>query len=178
MAGPPESDALSPPPEVVSDLASSCVRFVEKALGLTLDYTQDTLPLLDHYVAEAEEVSEEILSLLAPACGAYFGEVVRRHFGEGAWHLPADDDWSELALELPSASIRFNPMAVAIEVATGDTTEGFNGHFAVAEGDRELARAAVERLGEVEEAAYFTFAVRFDVLAQVHATLTRGVSES
>ena len=174
MAGPPESNALSPAPDVVSDLASSCVRFVDKALGLELDYTQETLPVLDHYLGAAEDISEEILGLLAPACGAYFGEVVRRHLQEGTWHLPEDDDWSELILELPSASIRFNPMAVAVEVATGGSMEGLSAQFSVPEADRARAREAVERLGDVAEEDYYTFAVRFDVLAQIHATLARS----
>jgi hypothetical protein len=36
----------------VGDLAESCVRFVHEALGLTLDYTAETLPVLDHYLRE------------------------------------------------------------------------------------------------------------------------------
>ena len=63
---------FEPPPAEVGDLAESCVRFVHDALGMTLDYTPDTLPILDHYLRDrARGTSEEVLDLLAPAAGAY-----------------------------------------------------------------------------------------------------------
>ncbi|HEX6245463.1 MAG TPA: DUF6278 family protein, partial [Polyangiales bacterium] len=79
-------------PDSILDLANACVRFVQQALSLELDYTPDTLPLLDHYLQSAQDVSkEEVLSLVAPAAGAYFGEVVRRQLGPARWHLVEGD---------------------------------------------------------------------------------------
>ena len=44
-----------------------------------LDYTQDTLPILDHYISIIpDRTSEDVLGLVVPMLGAYFGEVVRR----------------------------------------------------------------------------------------------------
>src|SRR5687768_1752387 len=79
MIGPMSEDPVETQPVVVLDLAEACVRFVKRALQIALDYTPDTLPLLDHYLRSASDISkEEILSLHVPAAGAYFGEVVRR----------------------------------------------------------------------------------------------------
>lgn len=168
-----ESDNVPAAPEVVSDLADSCRRFVEKALGVSLDYTQDTLPILDHYLGGSEDMTEEVLGLVAPACGAYFGEVVRRHFGEGEWQCP-EGEYSDFRLTLPSSSIAFNPIGIAIEVALGEDVEDWGAHYQVPPADREPARAAVERLGDVTEETYYTFAIRFDVLVQIHSALTRA----
>ena len=61
-------------PQAVADLAASCVRFVERRYGVTLDFSPDTLSLLDQYVrdargergekAEAERVYSAIVELL------------------------------------------------------------------------------------------------------------------
>ena len=70
------------PPEAVRELAEACVGYVLGAVGVPLDYTPDTLPLLDHYLRTVpENAAGEVLALIAPAAGAYFGEVVRRTIG-------------------------------------------------------------------------------------------------
>ena len=69
------------PPGKVIELAANCVRFVLANLKVELDFTIDTLPLLDHYIAEARaSIKErpESLALTAHAIGAYLGEVIRR----------------------------------------------------------------------------------------------------
>jgi hypothetical protein len=108
-----------------------------------------------------------------PACGAYFGEVVRRHLGEGVWQCP-EEDYKSWRLELPSASISFNPIGVAMEVAAAEDADGWGAAFSVPPPDRAAARDAADVLGEVAEEVYYTFAVRFDVLVQVHSTLRRA----
>ena len=79
----PPADAPLP----IQDLANACVRFVERSVGIALDYTPETLPILDHYLRGVRATSrDEITNLVAPAAGAYFGEVVRRQLGPAQWH--------------------------------------------------------------------------------------------
>ena len=60
-----------PSPDEVRDLAEACIRFVREALGLELDYTPETLPVLDHYLKErAVKAQPEVQELIAPAAGA------------------------------------------------------------------------------------------------------------
>src|SRR5687767_15165113 len=40
-------------PPAIQDLADACIRYVERAVGVRLDYTLETLPLLDHYLEHA-----------------------------------------------------------------------------------------------------------------------------
>jgi hypothetical protein len=155
-------------PQVVQDLAASCVRFVARALESPLDYTQDTLPLLDHYLRTATEAEDEILGLVVPAAGAYFGEVVRRHFGQGTW-TTKEDDYAEWRLVVHPGPLSFNPIGVALECAT-DGSEG-GSQMSIPDAQREPIESALEHMGEVREDDYYTFAVRFEALELVHEKL-------
>lgn len=100
-----------PAPGPVADLAEGCVRFVEKALGVRLDYTPETLPVLDHYLAEARgdaAAHEETLDLLAQAAGAYFGEVIRKK--HPSWWRTDSDDPLQWRVELEAVYLAFSPM--------------------------------------------------------------------
>jgi hypothetical protein len=165
------TEATTPAPEPIEDLTRACIRFVQTAVGVAPDLTQDTLPLLDHYAAEIPaETTEEVLGLIVPSMGAYFGEVVRHHLGEGVWEHP-EGTYEAWRLTLPSSGLSFNPIAVALEVATGETFEGWPSEFVVPPAEREVARDAAERLGEVPEEQYYTFGTRFDVLEAIHQAL-------
>ena len=113
LAPPP---APSPPPEAIADLAEACVRYVERAVGVKLDYQPETLSLLDHYVAQARagaRAQPEILSVLAQTCGAYLGEVVRRRYASW-WRLDGSDP-AEWMIEFEAVYLAFSPVRLVLE---------------------------------------------------------------
>jgi len=112
---------------------------------------------------------------VVPACGAYFGEVVRRHLVDGEWECP-EDDYQSWCLSLLSGLVRFNPVGVALEVAVEEEAAGWDAHYAVAEPHKERARDAVDVLGEVAEVHYYSFTARFEVVEQIHVALTRHLA--
>jgi hypothetical protein len=166
-------------PSVVLDLAESCVRFVQRTLGIELDYTPDTLPLLDHYLRGAHGVSqEEILGLVAPAAGAYFGEVVRRQLGPSRWHWESDE-FSECRLEFERCFLSFNPIGIALEAVVQSETDGYGSNLALLKEDEPLVREALERTGEVNPDDYFRLAVRYEVIEQVVVLLVeRAIAQN
>jgi hypothetical protein len=166
MSSPPESEPEIP--AVVVDLADSCVRFVQRALGIQLDYTPDTLPLLDHYLRTAQGVTkEELLGLLTPAAGAYFGEVVRRHLGPSRWHWESDD-FGECRLEFERCFLSFNPIGIALEALQRQEADGYGANLSLLREDEQLVREALERTGgDVDSDDYWRLAVRFEVIEQV-----------
>src|SRR5437868_7407822 len=88
-----EEPALSPPPPEVGELAEACIVYVERATGVRLDYTPETLPLLDHYVRTMRAelpTKDDLLALVAAPVGAYLGEVMRRALAL-AWFTPPGD---------------------------------------------------------------------------------------
>ena len=112
---PTPEPAPEPAPEEVQELAEACVRFVERALGVKLDYQPETLPLLDHYIDQAREVVKEkpeMLSIVAQASGAYFGEVVRRR--HASWWRTEGADPSEWQIELEPVFLAFSPVKLVL----------------------------------------------------------------
>lgn len=164
------------PPTGIGDLARSCVRFVKDALGIELDYSSDTLPVLDHYIRSRLEVSgDEILGLLAPTTGAYFGEVVRRGMAGARWHT-AGELYPSYRLEFEPFYLCFNPIGIAVEVITRMDAGDWSAHFSMLDEARATVEHALDQNPSVEEDDYYTFSVRFEVLQQVAELL--GAIES
>ena len=85
-------------PARVREYADQVVSYVRNALGVTLEYDSNTLPLLDHYLRNVPEGQPAALKLIIATSGAYFGEVVRRRLG-GRWELATEDaDWRMVLL--------------------------------------------------------------------------------
>ncbi len=160
------------PPHIV-DLVAGCRLAVQKVVGVDLDFTQDTLPLLDHYAAAAKGSREEVAMLVAPMVGAYFGEVLRRTLGPARWELSASAEPSETRLQFERVFLELNPMGIALEALVRSPVEGWGAHLEVRPEDRGAVAEAVELLGDVREEDYYRFGVRFEVIEQVAETLRR-----
>lgn len=161
----------TPPPDEVVELANGCVASVERVLEVELDFTQDTLPLLDHYLqAVPEDASDEVLGLVGPMAGAYFGEVIRRHLPGARWHAPRGEH-GQWRVEFARCSLWFNPLGMAFEAIFQDEVEEWPGHLSMADEDKQKVRDALEGLGEVEAADYYRLSVRFEVIEVAYNTL-------
>jgi hypothetical protein len=157
-------------PQEVIDLAGACVAAVQNAVGVELDFSQETLPVLDHYASMVDSPTDEIVSLIAPMCGAYFGEVVRRHLGDGRWLCPKDD-YSQWRLRFEQCVLELNPIGTAVEVLLKDDAAGWFGHLQTEPRNRATVAQALEVYGSVRELDYYTFGVRFEAVEQAHLSL-------
>jgi hypothetical protein len=158
-------------PPVIAQLADGCVRFVQQALNLPLDYTPETLPILDHYVRErGRDGREEIAGLLAPPTGAYFGEVARRSLSHVRWHCHGDE-YDSFRLEFEPFFLSFNPIGVATEVIREGQATGPGAFFDVLDEARDLLKEALAKHARVPTEDYYTFTMRYEVLEQVTALL-------
>ncbi|MGB5811220.1 MAG: hypothetical protein WBG86_11855 [Polyangiales bacterium] len=154
----------------VIDLAVACVTSVKNATQIELDMTQDTLPVLDHYAEMAKSPPDEVTSLLAPMCGAYFGELVRRELGDGQW-ADLDQDHEYWRLTFEANSLSFNPVGLALEVLMRGEAEGWGGHLEMAPSDRATVQRALSVYGEVPDEDFYRFAVRFEGIEQAYRGL-------
>ncbi len=154
----------------IKDLTVACVTSVKNATGLELDLTQDTLPILDHYADLVDSPREEVVSLLAPMCGAYFGEVLRRHLGDGEWDCDADAP-AEWRLRFGQGALELNPVGVALEVLTQREAAGWGAHLQVAPADRARVERALSVFGGVRDDDFFKFGVRFEGVEQGYRAL-------
>jgi hypothetical protein len=166
---------LPEPPPFIAEMTDACVRFVEAALGLKLDYSPETLPLLDHYISSrrTELVSNgvgdigiagrpEVIGLVARAAGAYFGEVVRRQF-RSFWHAPSDDP-STWEIRLEPVYLAFSPVGVAYDAITHGDEAGPTAHFQLDDEDREAVEARLAELPAASDEEFFSFSMRLEVL--------------
>jgi hypothetical protein len=168
-------------PPAVADLARACVRFVEKALGVALDYTLETLPVLDHYLREARRDAAERPAaglLVAHAAGAYLGEVVRRR--HVSWWRTEGDDPAAWRIELESVYLSFSPVELIADVlmrapaplVREASAERLDTEEEPAEGERleleeEDRKAVAERLAElppVGEDEFYAPSTRVEVI--------------
>lgn len=116
----------SPPPAAIAELAEGCVRHVERAVGVKLDYQPETLPILDHYLAESRKEAKarpEVLSLLVQTSGAYLGEVVRRRYA--SWWRTEGADPSEWQIEFEPVYLAFSPARIVLDalLRAGDASD-------------------------------------------------------
>jgi len=162
-------------PDEILELSERCVAHVRYRLGFELDYSVDTLSVLDHFVVSvlSDEGEGEppppghsrrssATLLLAPTVGAYFGEVLRRAF-PCRWRFTSEtaDKW---AVEFEEVFLRINPAGVAAEAFNGEPLEGWSGAIVTAP---ELTPIVLERLAvapPIPEDEFYTFAARHEAL--------------
>jgi hypothetical protein len=174
----PEGSALEPAPPEIAELAEACATYVERDTKVKLDYTPETLPLLDHWVAERrKEVGaekDEILALVAAPVGAYLGEVARRVL-RAHWFTPKGE-YRRWRLELENVFLTMNPVGAAIEALILQEAEGWGASFRMHAEDEAHARAALDNLPEMELEDYFAPSNRLEVLEIVADALSRRAS--
>lgn len=190
VPGSPSSEGESPA-EVV-EYADQAVQYVHRALGMTLEYDSETLPVLDHYLRSVPAENAAAAHLVAATAGAYFGEVVKRRMG-GVWDLPTRDPGS-WRLVLPTG-LWFSPAAIALAVIVGADEDGNHGDEAtdpeadsIAGSDwdaslnapaplRALVAQVLDNMADVSHDEYYSLCGRLDTIEHVQAVLA-GVASA
>jgi hypothetical protein len=150
----------------VRELAEACVRFVKGAVGVELDYAPETLPLLDHYLAEARTAvagRPEAAPLVAHAAGAYFGEVVRRR--HPSWWRIDGDDPGVWRIEFAEVFLSFSPVQLIADALLRPGAGDYPGErLELEEEDRAAVAARLAELPPVEEDEFFAPSTRLEVI--------------
>jgi hypothetical protein len=160
-------ESTEPPPDRVRELAEGCVRFVERATGVKLDYEPETLPVLDHWIAGARAEAGEkqaAVAVVAHTAGAYLGEVVRRR--HASWWRMDDDDPGSWRIELATVYLSFSPVALiadALTLGAGLDAELLE-RLEIDDADREAVGARLAELPPVPEDEFFAPSTRIEVI--------------
>ena len=154
-------------PSRVREYADQAVAYVQRALGIRLEYDSDTLPVLDHYLRTVPDDQPAALQLVIATSGAYFGEVVRQRLG-GRWDLGTRE--AEWRVVLPTG-IHFSPGGfVAAAIARADLDD-LDSEIAAPPRMQPYVQAALARMGEVSVDDYYSLCGRLDTLEHVHEVL-------
>jgi hypothetical protein len=177
----PDLGVSDPPPEAVAELAIACVDYVERALGVTLDFTDETLPVLDHYLITARgdlAARPEVARVLARTVGAYFGEVLRHEFG-GFWRIPLAENVHDWQWCSRAVFLALNPIGVAFDALYGgDGHDGPGSRLRVLAEDRGLVDARLAAMPPVPEAEYYRLTTRIEVIEVATIALRARMAET
>ena len=154
-------------PERVREYANQAVEYVRRALGVTLEYDSDTLPLLDHYLRSVPQDQAATLQLVILTSGAYFGEVVRQRLG-GRWELA--DQEAEWRIVLPTG-LNFSPMGFVASAITQSEGEDIDASIDAPLRMKPYLQQALQRMGEVSEEEYYSLCGRLDTVEHLHEVL-------
>jgi hypothetical protein len=155
----------------VAELCAACIRFVASKYKVSLDGTPETLSLVDQYVRDAREAVKErpeSIDVVAPAVGAYLGEVMRQMFRAEWW---AEGDFDAWRLYFSRVYVAFNPIGMAREAITMTEEPGWHAHLVLDPGEREAIEERLAAMPEVEEDEYYLPTTRLDVITIVVETL-------
>jgi len=166
-----EPETLPAPPSEVAELVAACMRFVASKYKVALDGTPDTLSLVDQYIREARiayQARPESIDLVAPAVGAYLGEVMRQEFAAEWFAEGSHEAWR---LYFHNVFLSFNPVGIAREAITMKDEAGWNAHLTLDPAERELIDERLAAMPDVDEDEYYLPTTRFDVITAVVETL-------
>ena len=153
-------------PEEIGELVRACLEYVKRSLGTELDFTPETLPLLDHYLSEVREELEgkpELVELTAHAAGAYFGEVLRRQM-RGFWHMPSAS-LHDFQVCSSVAFVAINPFGVAYDALYGGQEHGGpRSNLRLAAEDHGYIKARLATVPELPEDQYFLLTTRIEAI--------------
>jgi hypothetical protein len=152
-------------PAPVQPFYDAARNYVKRAVAVDLDDSEESLAYVDHYItttAKTEALKPEVLALVAPALGAYLGQVAIKRFG-GKWIAEGDDpaDWR---VELDPAPLWFYPVGMAAEALRGEEVDGYDASFATRENLMGPLFEALETAPPVDEAYYYSLTGRFETL--------------
>lgn len=155
-------------PQQVRELADQAVEYVERAVGVRLEFDSDTLPIMDHYLRSVPADETAALLLVSVTAGAYFGEVVRRVLG-GRWELAAGvpEQWR---LVLPTG-MSFSPTGIVAEAILQDDAIDLGSRFDAPPRMQPYIEDALARMGEVTVEEYYSLCGRLDTLEHLQSVL-------
>jgi hypothetical protein len=175
MLGSPVGDVAPSLPDEVAELVASCIRFVHASTGMMLDFSSETLPILDHYLLEARADlarRSEAAPLVAQAAGAYFGQVLAKELNT-FWHAVGPDPQRWLAC-CQSVYLAVNPIGIAYDILyEGAAHDGPSAELMLAPEDRDGIEQRLRALPDAPPGDYYTFSTRFDVI-QIAAEALRA----
>lgn len=157
------------PPDVIAQLAEDCIREVHEELGFELDYSVETLPVLDHHCRTARqgEAWPDNAEHLAEIVGSYFGETLRRRYHHACRWVLSDDGPHAWRLEFEECFLCFNPLGAALELLLEGQAHGWNADF-VTHPEASLAvENHLDKLPGVAERDFYTLSVRYEVLETI-----------
>ncbi len=160
----------------VKTFAAAASAYVKRTLAVDLDSSVESLAYVDHYIESTSRgapMSAEVMALVAPAFGAYFGEVLVQRFG-GTWVCEGEPQ--QWLVELTPVPLRLHPVGMAAAALVGGDVEGYDDSIATVPEFTEPLESALEAMPPVSSSYYYSLTGRLETIeavVDVLAELTR-----
>ena len=154
---------MTPPP--VQPFYEAAKKYLQRSVNVELDDSEESLAYVDHYInatARTEALKPAVLALVAPALGAYLGQVAIKRFG-GKWIIEGEDP-AAWRVELDPGPLWFHPVGMAAEALRGEEVEGYDATFTTRTDLMGPLNEALEVAPPVDEAYYYSLTGRFETL--------------
>jgi hypothetical protein len=160
-------------PERIETFVAAARDYLRRTLNLELDGSETSLAYVDHYIEKtrsAGPLKDEVLALVAPALGAYLGQVAIAKFG-GKWSGDTENPagWQ---VELEPVELRFHPVGMAAEALRQDEVPGYDASFATSKAMTPMLEDALSRIPPVEESYYYSLTGRLETIEHAVDVLT------
>jgi hypothetical protein len=165
--------AIGEVPVPIFELAEACRQYVLSAVGVELDYSAETLSLVDEYLRQAKQSLKdrpETEPVVTGAVAAYFGEVIRRRI-DGFWRKKERDSEAWL-LSARRAYLSMSPLGLVLEsLAQGEDHPGPSGELDLAPDERAAVETRLSVFPPVSEEEYYLLTTRLEVIEVVYEAL-------
>ena len=166
-------DFLKQLPEEIYQLTERCRAHVHKRFAIELDFSSETLSVLDFFVEEMVKDENQgnspkpgdarrmnMVQLFAPTLGAYFGACLLQQFGGRFRHT--EKDFTNWRFEFDSFFLRFNPAAVAASVIARKEIDGLSPALIASAKQMPLLQERFDAAPDIPEDDYFSFCTWFE----------------
>jgi hypothetical protein len=168
-----EDFAIGDVPAAIFELAEACRRFVHSALGVELDFSAETLPLVDEYLRQARQSfvdRPETEPVVTSAVAAYYGEVIRSRI-DGFWRRKSKDS-QEWLLSARRAYLSMSPLGMVLDsLAEGKERPGPSAELDLAPDERAAVETRLSVFPPVSEDEYYLLSTRLEVIEVVYESL-------
>ncbi len=154
-------------PTEVADFAGQAVEYVQRSLGVVLEYNSETLPVLDHYLRQVPDGQPGARELVIATAGAYYGEVVRRQLG-GSWLVQGEPDGWRVVLP---GGLSFAPAGFVATAMALSEVDDYDTSFDAPPKILEMFEEALESMAPVTDEQYYSLCGRFDTIEHVQDVL-------
>jgi hypothetical protein len=169
----PEEHAIGEVPVPIYEMGEACRRFVRGAVGVELDFSAETLPVLDEYLRIVKSgVSDrpELEPVVTQSVAAYFGEVIRQRI-DGFWRKTPDRD-DEWMLSARRAYLSMSPLGIVLEsMSEGAERPGPSAELDLPEDERDAVETRLSVFPPVPENEYYLLSTRLEVIEVVYEAL-------
>ena len=153
----------------IRELSQAASDYVRRSVGVLPELEPASLAYVDHYLAQVDQVQDDVLGLVASAVGTWFGELLAAQLG-GRWRAVGDDP-AGWAIDFVGPDERpllwLHPVSLAATALRRGEVDGYDASL---HPPPELSGRVGELLAAalpVDESYFYSLTGRYEAIEQI-----------